>query len=150
MIRTLAVGSDARQELECRLRFLKDVEMPLLSSEWGEPGYLGSAALRVYSEREIQDVTRLLGELSEPLQAVSPGESVRLNDCVELIDQTTHSAEEFVVHAPELIVRAAGYISADSALGAAVLGRQIGDLVRVKTPGGVRSYLLRGIRRSCS
>jgi len=150
MIRTLSVGGDPRDELKCRLKFLQDVEMPLLSSEFAEAGYLGSAALRVYSEREIRDATRLLADLSGPLREADPGDPVRLNDCVALRDADEPNAEEFVVHAPGLVVRAPGFLSADSALGAAVLGKRVGDPVIVETPAGSRSYVLQRIRRSSS
>ncbi|HEX2180327.1 MAG TPA: GreA/GreB family elongation factor [Actinomycetota bacterium] len=150
MIRTLTVGSDPREELRCRLRFLQDVEVPLLSSEWGESGHLGSSALKVFSQREIRDASRLLADLSEPLKEVGPEETVRLNDCVALREPGEQNAEEFVVHAPGLVVRAPGFLSADSPLGAAVLGKKAGEPVTFKTPAGSRSYLLQGIRRSAS
>jgi transcription elongation GreA/GreB family factor len=150
MIRTLTVGGDPREELRCRLRFLQDVEMPLLSSEWGEAGHLGSDALRIFSQREIRDASRLLAELSEPLRDLGPDEVVRLNDCVALGDPGEQTAEEFVVHAPGMVVRAPGFLSADSPLGAAVLGKRLGDLVTLTTQAGSRSYLLQGIRRSAS
>jgi transcription elongation GreA/GreB family factor len=150
MIRTLTVGSDPREELRCRLKFLQDVEMPMLSSDWGETGQLGSSALRVFSKREMKDASKLLAELSEPLRDVSPGESVRLNDCVVLRDPGDRTVEEFIVHAPGLVVRAPGFLSGDSPLGAAVLGKKVGELVTFTTPAGSRSYLLQGIRRSAS
>lgn len=150
MIRTLAVGGNPRDELRGRLRFLEDVEMPLRDAERGEAGHLGSAAFKVYSEREVRDATRLLNELSGPLREAGPGDPVRLNDCVALRDADEANAEEFVVHAPGLVVRAPGFLSADSALGAAVLGKRVGDPVIVETPAGLRSYLLQRIRRSSS
>jgi transcription elongation GreA/GreB family factor len=148
LIRTLTVGADPRNELKCRLRFLQDVEIPLLQAEWGEPGHLGMAALRAYSERELQDISRLLTGLTPPFLELGSDEVVRLNDCVTLQDQAEPAAEEMIVHDARLIIRAPGYISADSVLGAAVLGRQIGDLVRVDTRSGTRTYVLRRIRRA--
>lgn len=147
MIGTLTVGGDPRSELRTRLELLQGVDLPRDASERGEAGHLGTAALRVYSEREIRDVTRLLSELVEPLVDVEGG-PVRLNDCVALRDPGEATVEEFVVHAPGLIVRAPGFISADSALGAAVLGKRVGDAVVLETRSGSRSYLLEGIRRS--
>ncbi|HEX2052281.1 MAG TPA: hypothetical protein VHJ78_00960 [Actinomycetota bacterium] len=147
MIKTLAVGGDPREELRRRVRFLRDVEIPMLQGV-GESQHLGTIALRDYSERELQDASRLLTKLSSPLRAVAALERVQVNDCVALRSEVDDVAEEFVVHAPGLVIRAAGYVAADTALGAAVLGCRIGDRVGVKTPGGVRSYLVEGIRRS--
>lgn len=146
MIRTLSVGSDPRLELKARLSHLQDVELPRLRSEKGELGHLGTAALRDYARREVQDVARLLAELQGSLQLV-PQAKVRLNDCVILQEESESAAEEFTVHAPGLIVRAPGYISTGTALGAAVLGKQAGDLVRVETPRGLRTFVVQGVRR---
>ena len=150
MIKTLTVGDDPRLELKSRLRFLQDVEMPQLSSAESDAGHLGSKALRIFSQREIRDASKLLAELSEPLRDPGPGEVVRLNDCVVLVDAELQTAEEFVVHAPGLVVRAPGFLSADSPLGAAVLGKRTGDLVTLTTQSASRSYLLQGIRRSAA
>lgn len=146
MIRTLSVGSDPRVELEARLSHLQDVELPKLRSEKGETGHLGTAALRDFARREVQDVARLLAELQGSLELV-PQTKVRLNDCVILQEESERTPEEFTVHAPGLIVRAPGYISADTALGAAVLGKEAGDLVRVETPRGARTFFVQGVRR---
>jgi len=148
LIRTLPVGADPRDELKCRLRFLQDVEIPLLQAEWGESGHLGMAALRAYSERELRDIATLLTELTPPFLELDPDEVVRFNDCVTLHDQAEPAAEEMIVHDASLIIRAPGFISADSVLGVAVLGRQVGDLVRVDTRSGARTYVLRRIRRA--
>ncbi|HEU4866570.1 MAG TPA: GreA/GreB family elongation factor [Actinomycetota bacterium] len=146
MIRTLTVGSDPREELKARLAHLQDVELPKLRSERGELGHLGTAALRDYARREVQDVARLLAELQGELELVPDG-TVRLNDCVVLQEQSEGEPEEFIVHAPGLIVKAPGFISAETALGAAVLGKQAGDLVQVRTPRGSRDFVVQGVRR---
>ena len=146
MIRTLAVGSDPRDELKSRLKQLQEVELPRLRSEKGEVGHLGTAALRDYARREVQDAARLLAELFEPFSEV-PGASVRINDCVTL-QESDGTAEEFIVHAPGLILRAPGYISADTALGASVLGKKVGDRVSLRTHSGSRNFVVQGIRRS--
>jgi transcription elongation GreA/GreB family factor len=52
-----------------------------------------------------------------------------------------------IVHDASLIVRAPGYVSADSALGAAVLGHRLGDLVQVDSRVGSRTYVVQTIRR---
>jgi transcription elongation GreA/GreB family factor len=147
VIRTLAVGSDPRDELKSRLRHLQDVELPRLRSERGEVGHLGTAALRDYARREVQDAARLLAELQEPFFEV-PDASVGINDCVTLLEETDDAAEEFIVHAPGLIIRAPGYISADTALGASVLGKRLGDQVSLRTRSGSRTFVVQGIRRS--
>jgi transcription elongation GreA/GreB family factor len=139
VIRTLTVGSDPREELKARLTHLQDVELPKLRSEKGELGHLGTAALRDYARREVQDVARLLAELQGELELVPDGK-VRLND-------SEGEAEEFIVHAPGLIVKAPGFISAETALGSAVLGKQAGDLVQVRTPRGSRAFVVQGVRR---
>lgn len=148
LIRTLPVGADPRDELKCRLRFLQDVEIPMLQAEWGDSGHLGMAALRAYSERELRDIAKLFAELTGPFLELGSDGVVHINDCVTLQDQAEPAAEEMIVHDAFLIIRAPGYISADSVLGAAVLGRQVGDLVRVDTRSGTRTYALRKIRRA--
>lgn len=147
MIRTLAVGSDPRDELKSRLQQLQDVELPRLRSEKGEVGHLGTAALRDYARREVQDAARLLAELRDPFFEV-PDASVGINDCVTLFQEADGTAEEFILHAPGLIVRAPGYISVDTALGASVLGTRVGNRVSLQTPSGSRNFVVQGIRRS--
>lgn len=146
MIRTLSVGCDPREELKNRLTHLQDVELPRLRSEKGELGHLGTAALRDYARREVQDAARLLTEMEGSLQLV-PGGKVQLNDCVALLEESESSPEEFTIHAAGLMVRTPGYIAADTALGAAVLGKGTGDVVRMQTPRGVRTFVVQGVRR---
>lgn len=148
LIRTLTVGGNPHDELKCRLKFLQDVEVPVLRSGWAEPGQLGTAALRVFSEREVRDINRLLSQMDGPLADVAPSEPVRLNDCVTVRDEVDGTVEEFVVHDEGLVVRAAGFISADTALGKAVLGKRTGDAFAVVTPAGSRPYHVSSIRRS--
>lgn len=108
----------------------------MLRAVWGEPEHLGTAALRDYSERDIRDAGRLLRQLAGPLGELGAGDCVQLNDCVALRDAVDGTVEEFVVHAPGLVIRAPGYISADTALGTAVIGRRCGDVIRVETADG--------------
>jgi transcription elongation GreA/GreB family factor len=146
VIRTLSVGSDPRVELKNRLAHLQDVELPRLRSEKGELGHMGTAALRDYARREVQDAARLLAELEGSLQLV-PDARVQLNDSVVLHEESEGEAEEFIVHAPGLIVKAPGFISAETALGSAVLGKQAGDVVRVETPRSRRTFVVQAVRR---
>ena len=148
MIRTLTVGGNPREELMCRLRFLQDVEVPVLRSGWAEPGQLGTAALRVFSEREIRDINRLLSQMDGPMADVGPSEPVRVNDCVTVRDEVDGTVEEFVVHDEGLVVRAAGFISADTPLGRAVLGKRTGQDFAVVTAAGSRPYRVSSVRRS--
>jgi transcription elongation GreA/GreB family factor len=148
MIRTLAVGADPREELKSRQRFLREVEIPLLQAKRAESGQVGTAVLQVYSEREVKDIGTLLSVLNHPFEKLDSDDVVRLNDCVTLQDSEEAAEEEMVVHDARLVIRAPGFISADSNLGAAVLGRRVGDLVQVITRSGTQNYQLRGVRRA--
>ncbi len=149
MTSTVSAGVNPRQELKRRLRFLTDVELPLLGANWGEAGS-GMAALRFNSERELRDITELLDLFSRPVLEQSPSEPVSLNDCVTVLDYDRPVAEEMIVHDARLIVQAPGCVSAGSELGSAILGRRTGDLIRVGAGSGVRTYQLVRVRRPCA
>ena len=62
--------------------------------------------------------------------SVTVGSRVRLED--------PDGVEEYVIVPDHEVDAAAGRISASSPLGQAVLGRQAGERLRVRTPGGLR------------
>ena len=94
-----------------------------------------------------QDAARLLAELRRRSLQLVPDARVQLNDSVVLHEESEGEAEEFIVHAPGLIVKAPGFISAETALGSAVLGKQAGDVVRVETPRSRRTFVVQAVRR---
>lgn len=143
VIKTSAVGFDARAELISRLKFLREVEIPRLQADHDGVD-LGTAAVCAYAVREARDVARLLDQLST--DKPGPAEVVRLNDCVTVYDLAEDVSEEMIVHQAGLNVRASGFISVDSPLGRAVIDRRPGDLVKVRAPGGSRQYRIQGIR----
>jgi transcription elongation factor GreA len=63
-------------------------------------------------------------------------ETVQVGSRVRL--RTSESEEEYQVVAPEDAAPAAGLISRHSPVGRALLGRAVGEEVRVRTPDGVR------------
>lgn len=146
MIGTMPTGSDPRAELRERLAYLLE-EIPQLEAELqATESELAGVALD-NDKQEMHDIVRLLACLDDNRSESRDGQDlVRLNDRVTIRAPRSRDREELVVHEPGLHIRARGFISADSPLGAAVVGRRVGESVTVRAPGGSPQFVIESVQ----
>lgn len=136
MIGTLPADANPRTQLRERLADLQRIEIPRLEAEAAVDAEISAVSLD-RAKREADDIGRLLTTLDERRPA-APGHErrVEVNDRVVIRPVRSRRTESMVVHDGALDIRAPGFISVRSPLGAAVVGRSVGDTVEVRGPGG--------------
>ncbi|HVW34641.1 MAG TPA: GreA/GreB family elongation factor, partial [Acidimicrobiia bacterium] len=145
--RTIPLTRHARRTLEARARRLRDRVIPELAGLLQEPDHDSR-----YDE-DYYRATRQLEELSELLARAEPVES-RPDDpsLVELGDAVTvrfddGTLERYLIVHPAEVTLGGLRVSAASPLGAALLGRFIGEAVDVEAPGGAYRCEIVGTER---
>lgn len=139
-------GSSALGE---ELKRLKSVERPAIIAaiaEAREHGDLSENA-EYHSAREKQGfiegrIKEIEGVLARA-EIIDPAElsgSIKFGATVRLVDEETDEEQTFqIVGEPEADIDA-GRLSVLSPLARGLIGKDVGDSVEVKTPGGERSY----------
>ncbi len=142
MIGTLPASANPREELRERLAYLVTVEIPRLEAEVHCDSEIAAVALD-HSQQEVHDIVRLQVSLDAwRSQARTEDDVVRLNDRVTIRAHKSRRNESMVVHDSDLRIRAQGFISVESPLGAAVLGRHVGESVEVRAPGASPRFVI--------
>ena len=147
MIGTLPADANPRFELHERLEQLLTVEIPRLEAEVEADSEIAVIGLE-HARQEMHDIVVLLGALDTHRSQPSYDDGhVELNDCVTIRAYRSRRRESMVVHDHDLTIRAQGFISVRSPLGAALVGRKIGESVEVKAPGDSPRFVIEGVRQ---
>ena len=142
--------------LEKELKHLKSVERPAIIraiAEAREHGDLSENA-EYHSAREKQgfiegrikelEGTISLAEVIDP--ARMSGDTVKFGATVTLVDEDTEEERTYqIVGEPEADIEA-GLLNLRSPLARALIGKEEGDSVEVRTPGGTRAYEITAVR----
>ncbi len=147
MIGTLPATANPRAELRERLQYLLNVEIPRLEAEAERDSDLAFVALG-RAQQEVHDNVRLEAELDAGPLVRTKDDIVRLNDCVTIRARRSRKNETLIIHEPELQIRAQGFISVRSPLGAALMGRRVGDSVEVRAPDRSLTFRIEEVRRA--
>ncbi len=138
------------QALDEELKRLKTVERPSVIaaiSEAREHGDLSENA-EYHAAKERQGwIEGQIAEIEDKLARAQvidvsklSGKQVKFGATVSLVDEDTEEESRYqIVGEHEADVKA-GRISISSPIARAIIGKEIGDVVEVNTPGGVRSY----------
>ena len=138
------------QTLDEELKRLKTVERPSVIaaiSEAREHGDLSENA-EYHAAKERQGwIEGQIAEIEDKLARAQvidvsklSGKQVKFGATVSLVDEDTEEESRYqIVGEHEADVKA-GRISISSPIARAIIGKEIGDVVEVNTPGGVRSY----------
>jgi transcription elongation factor GreB len=149
------ITPEGAKALEVELKELwklrrRDV-VPALSAAAAE-GDRSENAEYIYRKKQLGEIDRRVRYLSKRLDAVeivdrtpADRERVFFSAWIELEDQEGEQVEYRIVGADETDA-ARGYISIDSPLARALLGRRVDDAVEVELPDSSRSYVLLSIR----
>ncbi|MGB5987113.1 MAG: nucleoside diphosphate kinase regulator [Desulfobacterales bacterium] len=99
------------------------------------------AAAEDYSERDQEDLEQLEAEPQEGTLVDSknvPPTVVTMNSRVRLVDVDQNKPMELILTFPQDADIDAGKLSVLSPIGTAIIGYSEGDVIKWKTPGGVR------------
>jgi transcription elongation factor GreA len=141
-------------KLDAELRKLKSVDRPAVIaaiSEAREHGDLSENAeyhaareRQGFIEARIRDLEGLIGrsEVIDPSRLSGP---VKFGATVVIVDEDTDEERTYqIVGEPEASIEN-GLLNMKSPLARALIGKEPGDSVEVRTPGGLRSYEIRAV-----
>lgn len=135
--------------LDAELKKLKSVERPAIIAaiaEAREHGDLSENA-EYHSAREkqsfiegrIKELEGLIG-LAQVIDPKTLSGAIKFGATVELIDEETEEEKKYqIVGEPEANIEK-GLLNINSPLARALIGKEEGDSVEVKTPGGSKDY----------
>ncbi|MCV6598824.1 MAG: transcription elongation factor GreA [Mangrovicoccus sp.] len=135
--------------LDEELRTLKSVERPAVIAaiaEAREHGDLSENAeyhaareKQSFIEGRIKEVEAVLSR-AEVIDPASLSGAIKFGATVQLVDEDTDEEKTYqIVGEPEADLEK-GRLNIKSPLARALIGKEVGDSIEVKTPGGERSY----------
>jgi transcription elongation factor GreA len=144
------VAAKIRARLEQEIRQIEhelNTELPKELMKARALGDLSENAEYKYAKERQGYLTARLGQLRKRLAEVSlmnlnnlPRDRVGYGSRVRLLDLQNSAEVEYTLVTAEEADAARGLISTSSPIGRALLGRRVGDAVRVQTPAGVREF----------
>ena len=145
---------EGAKRLRAELDELWLVERPAVTKAVAEAAAMGDRsenAEYIYGKRRLREIdrrVRFLRERLDGLKVVSDPPSDRgrvfFGAWVTIEDGAGRTARHRIV-GPDEFDREAGYVSMDSPLGRALLGKRVGDALEVRLPAGVRSVEITAI-----
>ena len=138
---------EGARRLRAELDELWLVERPAVTRAVAEAAAMGDRsenAEYIYGKRRLREIDRRVRFLRDRLDGMKvvsdpPSERGRVffGAWVTIEDEAGAAARHRIV-GPDEFDREPGYVSMDSPLGRALLGRRVGDELEVRLPGGVR------------
>lgn len=145
-----------RAKLEAEIRQIEhelNNELPKELMKARALGDLSENAEYKYAKERQGYLTARLGQLRKRLADLSlmnlnnlPRDRVGYGSHVRLLDRANATEVEYTLVAAEEADASRGLISTSSPIGRALLGRRVGDEVRVQTPAGVREFEVVALR----
>jgi transcription elongation factor GreA len=141
-------------KLDAELRRLKSVDRPEVIraiAEAREHGDLSENAeyhaareRQSFIEGRIKELEAMIGR-SEVIDVARLSGPVKFGATVVLLDEDTDEEKTYqIVGEPEAAIEQ-GLLNMNAPLARALIGKEPGDSVEVRTPGGVRSYEIRTV-----
>ncbi|MER3398851.1 MAG: transcription elongation factor GreA [Chloroflexota bacterium] len=135
-------------QLETELKYLKEVRRKEVIERlravtegtdiFDNPDYLEAKREQAFVEGRIRELERLLAIARVvPDRQQAAGGVIDIGSRVKIEDESGEVEEIILVGAAHADVLA-GKVSYESPVGAALMGKRAGDVVEVRTPGGVR------------
>ena len=157
MTEPIYLSREGRLKLEAELKRLKFEERPKLIAEIKRSREMGdlSENAEYHAAKEAQThLERKIAELEYKLARVRtietdqiPGDKVYLFAKVTVKDQLTGEQIAYTIAPPDEADVDKDIISVKSPIGAALLGKAVGDIVDVTVPAGVVTYKVLSITR---
>ncbi|MGB0797744.1 MAG: transcription elongation factor GreA [Planktomarina sp.] len=140
------VGAD---RLETEMKHLKSVERPTIITAIAEARELGDLKenAEYHSAREkqgfiegrIKELEAILGR-ADIIDPAKLSGAIKFGATVDLIDEDTEEEKTFQVVGEAEADIERGLLNIKSPLARALIGKEDGDSVEVRTPGGIKSY----------
>jgi transcription elongation factor GreA len=141
-------------KLDAELRKLKSVERPAVIAaiaEAREHGDLSENAeyhaareRQSFIEGRIRELEAIIGR-SEVIDASRLSGTIKFGATVVLLDEDTDEEKTYQIVGEQEASIEEGLLNLKSPLARALIGKEPGDSVEVRTPGGVRSYEIRAV-----
>ncbi len=138
------------QKLRDELKRLKEVERPAITRAIAEARdhgdlsenaeYHAAKERQSFIEGRIRDIEDKLSRAEVIDPAKLSGERVKFGATVRLSNLVTEDETTLRIVGPDEANLSNGTISVTAPLARALIGREVGDEVKVQTPGGERSY----------
>ena len=143
-------------EIEAELNYLIDVVYPMVRENLAETSAQGdrseNAGYREARRNQAKTISRIrfLQKVLEHSRvidpAVLPKDRVCLLSTVEFTNLTTHTCMKFEIVSPHEMNLEAGKISLKSPIGAALMGKKVGEIVEAQVPSGTLRLRIESIR----
>jgi len=151
----LPITAQGFARLDAELKQLKSVDRPAVIraiAEAREHGDLSENAeyhaareKQSFIEGRIKELEGLIGR-AEIIDPARLSGAIKFGATVEIVDDDTDEVHTYqLVGEPEASIEA-GRLNIRSPLARALIGKDEGDSVEVRTPGGIRSYEVRAVR----
>jgi transcription elongation factor GreA len=147
---TIPMTPEGFERIKVELKTLKEIERPAIIREIAaarEHGDLSeNAEYHAAKEKQgfIEDRIKVLDDAMARAEVIDPaklsGEKIAFGATVRLANTETGEEVEYRILGPIECDLASGSISVSSPIARSLIGREAGDEVTVRTPGGVRSY----------
>ena len=141
-------------KLDAELRKLKSVERPQIIAaiaEAREHGDLSENAeyhaareRQSFVEGRIRELEGVIGR-TEVIDASRLSGPIKFGATVVLIDEDTDEEKTYQIVGEQEASVEQGLLNLKSPLARALIGKEPGDSIEVRTPGGVRSYEIRAV-----
>jgi transcription elongation factor GreA len=141
-------------KLDAELKKLKSVERPAVIASIAEARehgdlsenaeYHAAREKQGFIEARIRDLEAMIGR-SEVIDPSRLSGSVKFGATVKIVDEDTDEEKTYqIVGEPEASIEE-GLLNMNAPLARALIGKEPGDSVEVRTPGGTRSYEIRTV-----
>ena len=141
-------------KLDAELKRLKSVDRPAVIAAIAEARshgdlsenaeYHAARERQSFIEGRIREVEGVIGR-SEVIDPTRLSGGVKFGATVVIVDEDTDEEKTYqIVGEPEASIEV-GLLNMKSPLARALMGREPGDSVEVRTPGGLRSYEIRAV-----
>jgi transcription elongation factor GreA len=142
-------------QLDAELKKLKSVERPAIIQAIAEARghgdlsenaeYHAARERQSFIEGRIRELEAVIAR-SEVIDVAKLAGAIKFGATVDLLDEDTEEKRTFqIVGEPEAQIEA-GLLNVKSPLARALIGREEGDSVEVRTPGGLKSYEVLAVR----
>lgn len=148
------ITAEGERSLSEELEYLWRVERPLVTQQVSDAAALGDRsenAEYIYGKKRLREIDRRVRFLRKRLENLKIIDQLPTNQgkvyfgaWVKLCDEQEQSIEIRLI-GPDEIDPNRNYISIDSPLGKAILGKQLDDKIKFHSPSGIKQYYIKKI-----
>jgi transcription elongation factor GreB len=147
------VTPEGARRLRAELDQLWRVERPAVTRAVAEAAAMGDRsenAEYIYGKRRLREIDRRVRQLRERLDGLKvvsepPADRGRVFFGAWVTIEGADGTRRHRVVGPDEFDRESGYVSMDSPLGRALLGKRVGDALEIELPGGVMAATVTAI-----